>query len=94
VKVKVGRFLPAIDPIVLKRQYPEGLIGFNERLCDSLGRNHDRLAFLPRKIEQQSDMPACDHATLADLELPRIDYSQEKFVFLDNFPFFLARRHA
>ena len=94
MKVEVRCFLPTKDPVVLKRQYSEGLIRLDERLCDSLGRDHDRLAFLMRKIEQRSDMPTCDNATLADFELPGIYHGERMLALIDDRPSFFAACHS
>jgi len=48
MEMEVRRFLPAEDPVVLKRKYPERFVGLDQRLSDSLGRNHDGPAFLVR----------------------------------------------
>ena len=94
MKVEVGCFLPAKDPVVLKRKYSEGLIRLNKRLCDSLGRDHDGLAFLMRKIEQRSDMPTCDNATLANFELPGIDHGERMLALVYDPPSFFATCHS
>src|SRR5690242_11456064 len=46
MEMKVRRFLPAIDPVVLKREYSERPIRLDERLRDSLGRDQNSRAFL------------------------------------------------
>lgn len=93
MKVEVRCFLSTKDPVVLKSQYSKGLIRFDKRLRDSLGRDQYRLAFLMRKIEQRCNMPACDDATLADLELPRIYHSERMLVLIYDRPSFFATRH-
>lgn len=90
MKVEVGCFLPTKDPVVLKREYPEGLVRFDKRLRDSLGRDHYRLAFLMGKIEQSGDMPTCDNATLADFELRRIYHGERMLALIDDRPSFFA----
>lgn len=74
MEMEVRCFLSTKDPVVLERKYSEGAISLDERLCDSLGRGHYGPALLVRKIEQRRDMPTCDHAALANFELPRIDH--------------------
>lgn len=91
--MEVRRFLSAIDPVVLKRKYPEGFVSLDERLCDSLGRDQYGRAFRARKIEQRRDMPTCDDATLAYFELPRIDHGERVFAFIDDRPSFFATCH-
>lgn len=93
VEMEVRGFLPAEDSVVLKRKYPEGAIGFDQRLGDSLGRDHDRAAFLGGKIEQCRDVPARDDAALAYLELPGIDYGERMFAFVHDRPSFFAAGH-
>jgi hypothetical protein len=90
MKVEVRCFLPTKDPVVLKRKYSEGLIRLNKRLRDSLGRDHDGLAFLMRKIEQRSDMSTCDNATLANFELPGIDHGERMLALIYDRPSFFA----
>jgi hypothetical protein len=62
MKMKVRRFLSAIDPVVLKREYSERVVSPDERLCDSLRGDQYRAAFFARKIEQRRDMPTRDDA--------------------------------
>lgn len=93
MEMEVRRFLSAEDPVVLKRKYSQGTISPDERLCNPPGRDHYRLALLIRKIEQRRDVPACDNATLADFELPRIDHGECLFVFIHDRPPFFATRH-
>lgn len=81
------------DPVVLKSKYPEGFVCLNERLCDSLGRDQYSPAFLVRKIEQCRDMPTRDDATLANFELPRIDYGERMLAFIYDRPPFFATCH-
>nr|WP_232823529.1 hypothetical protein [Dyella sp. C9] len=92
MKVKVGRFLSTKHPVVLERQYAERLVRRDQRLRDPLGRDHDRLAFLTRKIEQRSDVSARDNATLADFELRRIDHGERMLTFIDDRPSVFAGR--
>jgi len=94
MEVEVWCFLSAEDPVVLERKYSEGPIRLDERLSDSLGRDHDGPAFLGRKIEQRRDMPTRDDATLANLELPGVDHGERVFAFLDDLPSFFAARHT
>jgi hypothetical protein len=93
MKVEVRCFLSTEDAVVLKRQYTERLKRLDERLCDPLGRDHYRRAFLIRKIEQRCDMPTRDDATLADFELPRIYHGQRMFALIDDRPPFFASGH-
>lgn len=89
MEMEVRRFLSTEDPVVLKCKYSEGFVSLNERLCDSLGRDHYSAAFLVRKIEQRRDMPTCDDTTLANFELPRIDHRECMLAFIyDRPPFF------
>jgi hypothetical protein len=74
MKMEVRCFLSTKDPVVLERKYSEGPISLDERLCDSFGRHQYSPALLVRQIEQRRDVPTCDHAALANFELPRIDY--------------------
>lgn len=94
MKVKVRCFLPAKDAVVLKRKYSERLIRLDKRLCDSLGRDHYCLAFLMGKIEQRSDMPAGDNATLANFELPGIYHGERVLALIDDRPSFGAACHS
>ena len=87
-------FLPAKDPVVLKRKYAEGLIRPDKRLCDSLGRDQYGRALLRRKIQQRRDMPTRDDAALTNLELPRVDHGQRVFAFVNDHPSFFATRHT
>jgi len=87
-------FLPAKDPVVLKRKYAEGLIRLDKRLCDSLGRDQYGLAFRMRKIKQRRDMSACDDATLANFELPRIYHGERVFALIHDRPSFFATCHS
>jgi hypothetical protein len=93
MEMEVRCFLSTVDPVVLKRQYPEGFVSLDERLCDSLGRDQYGSAFLVRKIEQHRNMPMCDDATLANFELPRIDHGECIFAFIDDRPPFFAACH-
>mgnify|MGYP005605493933 FL=1 len=93
MEVEVRRFLPTVDPVVLERQDSERPIRFDKGLCDSLGRDHDGLAFLMGKIEQCGDMSTRDDATLADFELPRIDHGERMFAFIHDRPSFFAACH-
>lgn len=93
MEMEVRRFLSAEDPVVLKSKYPEGFVCPDERLCDSLGRDQYRPAFLVRKIEQRRDMPACDDAALPNLELPGIDDGEGMFAFIYDRPTFFATCH-
>lgn len=86
-------FLPAIDTIVLKREYSERPIGLNERLCDSLSREHHSFALSVRKIQQRRDVTTCDNATLADFELPGIDHGEGMFAFIYDGPSLFATGH-
>nr|WP_228760513.1 hypothetical protein [Lysobacter niastensis] len=86
MEMEVRRFLSAVDPVVLERKYSEGPVGPDERLRNSPGREHYRLAFLVGKIQERRDVPACDDATLTDFELPRIDDRQRMFAFVDDRP--------
>lgn len=74
MEMEVRCFLSTKYPVVLEREYSEGSISLDERLCDSLSGNQYGPALLVRKIEQRCDMPACDDAALANFELPRIDH--------------------
>jgi len=94
MKVKVRCLLPTKNPVVLKRQYSEGLIRLDKRLCESLGRDHYRRAFLMGKIEQRSDVPTCDNATLANFELPGIDHGERVLALIDDRPSFGATCHS
>jgi hypothetical protein len=90
MEMEVRCFLSTVDPVVLKRQYPERLVSLDERLCDSLGRDQYVRAFLLRKIEQRRSMPACYDAALTDFELQRIDHGECMFAFVDDLPPFFA----
>jgi hypothetical protein len=94
MEVEVRRFLPAKDPVVLERQDTERLKRLDKRLCDSLGRGHDRLAFLLRKIEQRSDMPTRDNTTLAHLELPGAYHGERVLAFFYDRPSLFATCHS
>ena len=94
MEMEVRRFLPAIDPVVLKREYSERPIRLDERLCDSLGREQYGAAFLVGKIEQRRDVATRDDATLTDFELPRIDHGERMFAFIDDRPSFFATCHS
>ena len=74
MEMEVRCFLSTKDPVVLERKYSEGPISLDERLCDSLSRDHYGPAFLVREIEQRRDVPTCDNAALTNFELPRIDH--------------------
>jgi hypothetical protein len=74
MEMEVRRFLSTKDPVVLERQYSQGPVCLDERLCDSFSRDHYGSALLVGKIEQRRDMPTCDNAALANFELPRIDH--------------------
>jgi len=93
MKVEVWCFLPAKDPVVLKRQYSERLIRFYKRLCDFFSRDHYGRAFLMRQIEQRRDVPPCDDATLASFELPWIHYGERMLALLYDRPSLFATRH-
>lgn len=93
MEMEVRCFLPAKDPVVLKCEYSEGPISLNERLCDSLSRDHYSLAFSVGKIEQRRDMPTCDNATLANFELPGIDHGECIFAFICDRPSLFATCH-
>lgn len=93
MKMEMRCFLPAVDPVVLEREYSERPISLDERLRDSLGRGHDGAAFLIGKIEQRRDMPSRDDATLTNLELPRIDHGERMFAFIHDRPSFFAPCH-
>ncbi|ULU24972.1 hypothetical protein DYST_01892 [Dyella terrae] len=90
MKVEVGCLLPTKDPVVLKREYAEGLIRFDQRLRDTFCRDHNRLAFLKREVEQRSDMPTRDDATLADFELQWIYHRERMLALIDDRPSFFA----
>lgn len=94
MEMEVRGFLATEDPVVLERKYSEGPISLDERLCDPLGRGHNGPALLVGKIEQRRDMPACDHAALANLELPRIDHGQCMFAFVYDLPSFFSSCHT
>ena len=94
MKVEVGCFLPTKDAVVLERKYSKRLIGLDKRLCDPLGRNHNGLAFLMREIEQRSDMPACDNATLANFELPGVYHRKRMLALIYDRPSFFAACHS
>jgi len=93
MEMEVRCFLSTKDPVVLERKYSEGPISLDERLCESLGRGHYSSALLVRKIEQRRDMPTCDNAALANLELPRIDHGQCMLAFVYDRPSFFATCH-
>jgi hypothetical protein len=93
MEMEVRCFLSAKDPVVLKRKYSQGPISLNERLRDSLGRDHYGPAFSLRNIEQRCDMPTCDNATLSNFELPRIDHGECMFAFIYDCPSFFAACH-
>ena len=93
MEMEMRCFLSTKDPVVLERKYSEGLKRPDERLRDSLGRDHDGLALLIRKIEQRRDMPTRDNAALANFELPRIDHGQCMFAFVNDRPPFFATCH-
>ena len=92
--MEVRSFLATKNPVVLKREYSEGLVSRNECRCDSLGRGQYGPAFLVGKIEQRRDMPPCDNATLANFELPRIDHGESMFAFIYDRPSFFATCHS
>lgn len=94
MEMKVRSFLSTIDPVVLKREYSEGPVGLDERLCNSLGRCQYGLALPVGKIEQQRNMSACDNAALANFKLPRIDHGQCMFVLFQDLPSFVANCQA
>jgi hypothetical protein len=94
MEMEVRCLLSTKDPVVLERKYSEGPVGLDERLCDSLSRDHYSRALLVRKIEQRCDMPACDNAALANFELPRIDHGQCMCAFVYDFPSFFAICHT
>ncbi|HVH32489.1 MAG TPA: hypothetical protein VM847_00065, partial [Tahibacter sp.] len=94
VEMEMRRFLPAVDPVVLERQYPERPVSRDERLGDPLGCDQDSRAFLRREIEQGRDVPARDDAALTDFELPRIDHGEREFAFVDDRPAFFATGHS
>ncbi len=48
MEMEVRRFLSAKNPVVLERKNSEGPISLDERLCDSLGRDHDSPALFVR----------------------------------------------
>ncbi len=93
MEMEVRCFLSTKDPVVLERKYSEGFVSLDERLCDSLGRDHYCRAFLVRKVEQRRDMPTCDDAALANFELPRVDYSECMFAFIYDRPPLFATCH-
>ncbi|MBB6096456.1 hypothetical protein HNQ60_005378 [Povalibacter uvarum] len=93
MEMEVRCFLPAEDPIVLKREYSERSVSPDERLRDSLRRDQYSPAFLLREIQQRRDMPARDDATLANFELPRVDHGKRMFAFVDDRPPLFATRH-
>jgi hypothetical protein len=93
MEMEVGCLLSTKDPIVLERKYSEGPIRLDKRLCDSLSRDHYRLALLVRKIEQRRDMPTCNNATLANFELPGIDHGECMFAFIYDRPSLFATCH-
>jgi len=74
MEMEVWCFLSTKDPVVLERKYSDGPISLDERLCDSLSRDHYGPALLVRKIKQRRDMPTCDNAALANFKLPWIDH--------------------
>jgi len=92
--MEVRRFLAAKNPVVLEREYSEGIERLVERLSDSLGGADYGAALLVRKIEQRRDMPTRDDAALPDFELPRINHGQCMFAFVDDLPSFFANRDA
>jgi len=51
MEMEVRRFLSTEGPVVLERKYSEGPISLDQRLCDSLGRDHYSPALLAGKIE-------------------------------------------
>jgi len=93
MEMEVRCFLSTKDPVVLEREYSEGPISLDERLCDSLGRDHYSPALLVRKIEQRRDVPTCDNAALANFELPWVDHGQRTFAFVYDRPSFFATCH-
>lgn len=93
MEMEVRCFLSAKDAVVLERKYPEGFVSLDERLCDPLGRDHYRRAFLVGKVKQRRDMPTCDDAALANFELPRIDHGERMFAFIDDCPPLFATCH-
>ena len=94
MEMEVRGFLSTKYPVVLEREYSEGPISLDERLCDSLGRDHNSPALLVREIEQRRDVPTCDDAALAHFELPRIDHGQCMFAFFYDLPPFFATCHT
>jgi len=94
MEVKVRCFLPAKDPVVLKREDSEGPIRLDKRLRGPLRRDHDSLAFLIRKIEQGGDMPTCDDAALANFELPGIYHGERKLALIYDCPSFFPTCHS
>jgi hypothetical protein len=93
MKMKVRCFLSTKDTVVLKSKYSKGAIGLDERFCDFFCRDQNGRAFLIGQIQQRRDMPTRDNATLANLELPRIDDCQCVFAFIYDRPSFFAARH-
>ena len=93
MEMEVWCFLPTEDAVVLERKYSEGAITLDERLCNSLGGDHHSPALLVGEIEQRRDMPTCDDAALANLELPRIDHGDCMLAFVYDGPSFFATCH-
>lgn len=93
MEVEVRRFLSAIDPVVLERQYSKRPVGPDERLCDSLGRDQDSAALRFGEIEQRRDVPTRDDAALTHFELPWIEHGQGVFAFVYDRPSRCAAGH-
>jgi len=93
MEMEVRSLLSAKDPVVLKRENSERPIGLDECFRYSLRCGHYGSALLVGKVEQRCDMSACDNATLADFELPRIHYGERMFAFVDDRPSFFATSH-
>lgn len=90
MEMEVRRFLPAVDAVVLEREYSERAIRADERLRDSPGRGQHLAAFVIGQIQQRRDVPTRDHAALPDFELPRVHHRQRMSALGDDGPSLFA----
>lgn len=94
MKMEVRCLLAAVHAVVLKREYAKRLEGLCKGIGNPFGGARNRAAFFIRKIEQQGNVTACDHAALTGFELPRVDDGECKVTFINDCPFFRSPRHA
>lgn len=94
VKMIVRHFLAAIHTIVLKREYSQRLVRFDERKRDPLrGFDYGR-SFSVREVEQCFCVAPSDNAALTHLELKWIDDRESEFRFLNHCPLFISARQT